>query len=115
MDTIMLRYEGGGGLINSHGSCGNNPGLFINQHFCLVLCSDLPASFSCSTLSQHTALTLSYLITTRRTLVLLFVLHTRGLLLETFVLCIGNNLAAGSVTLKGSFLNLLLQDIRTLP
>ena len=60
MDTIMLRYEGGGGLINSHGSCGNNPGLFINQHFCLVLFPGLPASSSCSMLSQHTALTLSY-------------------------------------------------------
>jgi len=34
-----------------------NLGLFIKQHFCSVLFSGLPASCSCSMLSQHTALT----------------------------------------------------------
>ena len=99
------------GLVNSHGSCSNNPRLFINQHFCLALLSGLPASSpSCSsTLSQHTALTLCY-ITTQRALVLIFVIHTRIFLLQTFVLSVANNLAAASVTLEGSFLNSLPQD-----
>ena len=92
-----------GCLVNLHSACSNNSGLFINQHSCLILFSGLPQSSSCSTLSQHTALTLSYLTTTQRTLVLLFVLHTRIFLLQNFVLCVGTILLLVASLRKSHF------------